>query len=1088
MSLKADPILFEHFIQLLHRISQIQPRRINGKCPNSSSKALALVNQWIKHLQEYYGNAMPASTCKIFFRLFFPDEDFRRRYDLQETTLARHLVKDVFGIPTDGHGAGRVLMGWSEYPDPTEKTTSKLGCLGLEVEKALKIRLSGRQGTSPSLQHVDELLDELASLSGFSNLGGSRKRIRRPRAAILRDIYANLDPREAKFMTQIILRDLRPVLYPLSETHTTRALLQYNTTSVQILTKWQVMKTWHTSMAKIYRARASFDEAANVVEALMSNQANATKHDFSPILGVQLEVPKSQKGTKVSHALSFFGGESEVWVETKYDGERMQIHIDLSKDESEQITIYSKSKRNSTQDRMGAHPIIRAALGLPQDPDIHLIYPQLSRRRVAANRLIKRSAILDAEVLPYSESNNAIDEFWRLRSLLVSTAEGVRHRRYLQANRPKDRKDEITDTQDTAADEATQTQGYSLQSNASDESERHLMVVFFDIMFLDGESLMDHKYDTRRTLLEQTISVIPGFVSLSHRERISFTSGRPAATKLLAKIFAEHIAKHEEGLVLKEASSRYNTISSPWVKLKRDYIPGYADTVDLVIVAAGWNKDRARELRVAPETFTTFFVAALDKSLSGGEATAAPYFEILFVVEYGFDREQLEDINLYIKTWDPVVYKEKMPSLPYRFHLPKGIPKPVIMFAQPLLSEMFGAGFSKDPGMKYYCLRFPRLVKIWRRNERKWIEGCSLEDYQTIARKSIGCESSDDWANRTVDEIWGNPAPPGPKDISTIEETKKIWFNKLLELESADVKRARIPKHAALQPDKGKQKTKDADAPQFMSNQPLSLAKETLPRARIMANVQTTPAASSDNIGEQHSATPIAKECTPSPLRKRKRVMLTAKENMQLNIPMSPPKPNNTSGSPFIRLSLDTSTTAITLNHLMTPPPSSAFLGAQPEVDTTTSPPSDWPPEYIQSSIVQFMFDAYVWIAKEEDRRRPKDRPSASRLLPPSRRLSAIYFLLLVCGCQVEIDGRTHAVNVEEFKHIKKCVIFVKRNEQPDVLEAYKWLIGALESWRGELQKEFFVFDADMLTYSSLSTSYDDVASLALWRSSQQMQ
>ena len=53
-----------------------------------------------------------------------------------------------------------------------------------------------------------------------------------------------------------------------------------------------------------------------------------------------------------------------------------------------------------------------------------------------------------------------------------------------------------------------------------------------------------------------------------------------------------------EGLVIKAARSLYNDHrrGMQWIKLKKDYIPHHGDTVSMCIVAAGFDKDRARQL------------------------------------------------------------------------------------------------------------------------------------------------------------------------------------------------------------------------------------------------------------------------------------------------------------------------------------------------------------------------------------------------------------------------------------------------------------------------------------------------------------
>jgi DNA ligase 4 len=101
------------------------------------------VNQWFTHLRRYY-NVISSNTCKIFFRLFFPEEDVRRRYSIKETVLARTLATDVFGFSKNPRGVGdaRRLMEWSEYAGAVDN--ARQGCLGVEVEKALLDRYSVR--------------------------------------------------------------------------------------------------------------------------------------------------------------------------------------------------------------------------------------------------------------------------------------------------------------------------------------------------------------------------------------------------------------------------------------------------------------------------------------------------------------------------------------------------------------------------------------------------------------------------------------------------------------------------------------------------------------------------------------------------------------------------------------------------------------------------------------------------------------------------------------------------------------------------------------------------------------------------------
>lgn len=102
------------------------------------------------------------------------------------------------------------------------------------------------------------------------------------------------------------------------------------------------------------------------------------------LISTLFQIPSSQKSTSCHHALSFYEGVHQVWAETKYDGERAQIHVEIQKGGgSPRITIFSKSKRDSTYDRWGVRQVVIEALGLSDN----------------ATRDIAENVILEAEMV-----------------------------------------------------------------------------------------------------------------------------------------------------------------------------------------------------------------------------------------------------------------------------------------------------------------------------------------------------------------------------------------------------------------------------------------------------------------------------------------------------------------------------------------------------------------------------------------------------------------------------------------------------------------------------------------------------------------
>ncbi|KAL0574607.1 hypothetical protein V5O48_007357 [Marasmius crinis-equi] len=646
---------------------------------------------------------------------------------MQENALAREVGK-CLGISDEK------LINWEAMGDTV--------CLGEQLRKVLEPSCSDPEEHCPlNLTAVDALLDELAAFSRWTekSIRDRFPKKRRQRQDVLKQLFRPMTPFDAACLAQIILRDVRPLMYPLCEKqmHYTAALKEFKSNCVIELNRLPAMKVWDPTLVflKSHRVCFSLEHAADAFERGVPMT--------EPVYGLQLEIPKSQKGRNLQHALSFFSGSKQVWAETKYDGERAQIHVRFTNGVP-RIKIFSKSRRDSTLDRVAVHPIIADCL----------------------SRYDIQNIILDAEMVACS--GQVIESFWKIRPLIESTAIGARRK---TINEPEQ---ETQDSQFT-------------QSTAESDCPSHLALVFFDVMLLNGESLLDREYSERRGILETVIRVLPGKAMLAERWEIPMNyrkkgglagwvipSKRAAALRkedeeysspenTLGGIFAEILASHKEGLVLKAAESGYNDWKLPWVKLKMDYIPGLGDSVDLAILGAGWRKERGNELRVPRTTYTTFFIGALQNAKAvAADPNTKPDFMIHFTASYGLSRDQLEEINFLIKSSEPVPFRgdqTRRDFLPYDFNLGTQ-EKPQVLLRQPLLAELFGDRFIRRSDDHPFEIRWPRILKVHRTSERSWRAGLSLHDLQVVAATALGLDQD---IVQNVRRIWKreNSVQPG---------------------------------------------------------------------------------------------------------------------------------------------------------------------------------------------------------------------------------------------------------------------------------------------------------------------------------------
>ncbi|KAH7115435.1 hypothetical protein B0J13DRAFT_533337 [Dactylonectria estremocensis] len=240
-----------------------------------------------------------------------------------------------------------------------------------------------------------------------------------------------------------------------------------------------------------------------------------------------------------------------------------------------------------------------------------------------------------------------------------------------------------------------------------------------DILLLDDIVCGLETHDKRRRRLQSLVRRIPGRTDIGSREVTNFSSFD--AAERLSEIFAQAITQRWEGFVLKGCDYAYFSFnrSRPFIKLKKDFIPGRGDTADFVIIGGRRDAGDEHERSIGSLWWTSFYIGCIENKDEVCRFNAKPKFRIIDTIDrHGISKENITYLNRH-GYFTRAPFAKPMPEFDVLFE-PERRLQPVELFKHLFIVEVVGAGFDKAANVGYFALRFPRMLKIH--------EDCSFRD------------------------------------------------------------------------------------------------------------------------------------------------------------------------------------------------------------------------------------------------------------------------------------------------------------------------------------------------------------------------
>ncbi|KAL6902491.1 hypothetical protein GGI43DRAFT_341752 [Trichoderma evansii] len=462
---------------------------------------------------------------------------------------------------------------------------------------------------------------------------------------------------------------------------------------------FQVYRSCDPILPSILQIREDFTIAIETIQKLRKDRKSLDPGTsyidreclalIKPQLSTKVGRQQWFKARSIKHCIDMCTG--LMSVEAKVDGEYCQIHVDVSKGRRG-VQIFSKSGKDSTEDRKRLIGIITDSLGIG---------------KVGCS--IKTECILEGELVVYSELEKKILPFHHIRKHVA------RRGRFMNT-----------------------------EEDIPPRPHEHLMIVYYDILLLDGRSLLDIRHSERFKLLEGVVRCDRGQAELVQRQIIN--TNHPMAALTLRNAFAKVITDRSEGLVLKADQPYFNfdfgsdkrPFTNHCIKLKKDYIGRFGEVGDFAVVGAGFSAAKARSYNIDNLKWTHFYMGCLDNREEVKRCNATPEFTVINVVELN---EAMLKTFMSCTNPKPVPVEGNVETKLIHATGLQTIPM-TVAFTDPPVFDLRCFSFDKAGNTDWWSLRFPSVAKI--HFDRDYSDVLSFDEVQKIAEAATAAPELED--------------------------------------------------------------------------------------------------------------------------------------------------------------------------------------------------------------------------------------------------------------------------------------------------------------------------------------------------------